>query len=450
MIFNSIVFLVVFLPLVLLAFHSVPPRFRLFVLTLGSVIFYGYTGGAPLVAMCVALVCAFVFAPRVIGKPIVLTVGLAIPFGMLFLFKYLDFTLDSLGAGPEVRQHFMVFLTVVLPAGISFYTFQLASYLLDSYDGKVKPTASLTKLFAYVSFFPQLIAGPIVRFDKLSHQLDRISRVRVRPQWGRALKYVSVGLFAKIFVADTFMKLENRFSATDSEQSLDALFLVLSYSFRIYYDFWAYSIIAIGLAGMFGIKLPRNFHEPYLSENPKIFWRRWHVTLSFWLRDYLYIRLGGNRAYVRNIIIVMAICGLWHGAGWNFVIWGIYHALLVLIYVNTQSAWDRLPGPFQILLTFTLITIGWPLFFSDVGAYLVLMGQIVNFTSFDADMLVYGISPWLMMVGVAGWTFCLREGIWLHSRRTQWVLESPVFHAMVVIVCVMFFRYSETFIYFRF
>ncbi len=247
------------------------------------------------------------------------------------MFKYLGFILDTVQAQPETRDHFWLFFSIVLPAGISFYTFEIVSYSLDVADKKIEPERDLLRFTSFATFFPHLIAGPIMRYADLRQQLQALQTTQVlKPNIVSGLKLLSIGLVFKIFVAD--------FSGTrvakasdlplDQLSGIDQFTQVAFWSSQIYYDFWAYSVMAIGLGRLFCIELPVNFREPYLSRDPREFWQRWHVTLSYWLRDYVYIRMGGRESYVRNILIVFALVGLWHGAGWNFVAWGLYHALL--------------------------------------------------------------------------------------------------------------------------
>jgi alginate O-acetyltransferase complex protein AlgI len=283
-------------------------------------------------------------------------------------------------------------------------------------------------------------------------QLEALrTQAKLKPNLVGAFKFLSVGLFAKVFLADiSGMGVSRGLSAPlESLTKLDQLTQIGFWSMQIYYDFWAYSIMAIGLGRLFCIELPVNFREPYLSANPREFWRRWHVTLSYWLRDYVYIRMGGNKAYVRNIVIVFALVGLWHGAGWNFVVWGLYHGALVVGYHFAAPLWDRLPRALAIGLTFVLVSLGWPLFFlslSDYAAFLThLMGAPIG-------MGVYRPFDWLYLAFVLAATFGLREARWLHndSSRPHVLADSPVFAGVLAFAGLTFLSLSTTFIYFRF
>ena len=224
-------------------------------------------------------------------------------------------------------------------------------------------------------------------------------------------------------------------------------FLINAYSIRIFFDFWAYSLMAIGLAKLFCIELPINFNEPYQSKNPKDFWRRWHITLSSWLRDYVYIKLGGNKNYSKNIIIVFLACGLWHGAGWSFVLWGAYHAILVIIYHLSRNYWDKLSIVFQVATTYLLVGIGWPLFFMDIVDYKDMM-----LTLFNASFLggIYSLKHWIFITPIMLWVFFSKEIYWLYNKNKHWFFDSPILHSSLLFLALIFSNYSETFIYFRF
>lgn len=453
MLFNSISFLFFFLPAVLLAFHLAPPFLRLPILLLASLVFYSVSGLVPLYFLLAAIAwgwgCAFL--PTALPKRVRVITALFVPMGALFVFKYLGFALDTLGVDGEARDPFLPVLAILLPAGISFYTFQVVSYSLDALDGVLPRERSLLKFGCYISAFPQLIAGPIVRYADMKPQLDRIAtQPQLAPDYVNGIKFIAFGLFGKVFAADILRMFHGNHLAVDFAErgtSTDALFVISAYSFQIYYDFWAYSLMAIGLGRLFAINLPINFNEPYIANNPKDFWRRWHITLSSWLRDYVYIKLGGNERYIRNILIVFAVTGLWHGAGWNFVIWGLYHAALVLGYHATRGVWDRLPSLAQRALTFVLVSLGWPLFFADVAEYLEILKVLIQG---DIDFFVYGTRHWLYLGAIAAFTFLVRERHWLYNETPSRLFDNPVVHAVAFILPVAFLSFSGTFIYFRF
>jgi alginate O-acetyltransferase complex protein AlgI len=456
--FNSLEFLVVFLPATLIAFYAAPQSLRLWVLVGASLLFYGVSGTEVLVAFIVAIAwsyaTAFLFARwrHPWARPLALLAAISVPAFMLVTFKYLGFILGSIQAGPETRAQFSFFLNILLPAGISFYTFELVSYSIDVADGKIAPEPDLLRFAGFATFFPHLIAGPIMRYADLRDQLRALQEnACLRPDFASGLKLLSIGLFFKIFVADLSGMGAAKANGLGPGAALafDRLAQVAFWSMQIYYDFWAYSVMAIGLGRLFCVALPVNFKEPYLSRNPREFWQRWHVTLSYWLRDYVYIRMGGREAYVRNILIVFALVGLWHGAGWNFVAWGIYHGALVILYHATRSVWDRLPRAAAVALTFVLVSFSWPLFFLGLGDYWAFLGDLV---SARWGMAVFGPAHVLFLAAVGVVTFGLREKFWLYSEPFggRRLVDSPVLAAFLMFAGLLCISLSKTFIYFRF
>tara|TARA_E500000331_G_scaffold354890_1_gene409019 strand:- start:518 stop:1879 length:1362 start_codon:yes stop_codon:yes gene_type:complete len=451
--FNSIDFLIIFLPITFVVFRIVPQKMRVPVLLISSLIFYGVSGLVPLAFLILSICWGFGFAlvTNKTKRTSVVLGAIAFPLLVLFLFKYLNFSLDVVSASVEVRDHLIFFLSVTLPAGISFYTFQLIAFNLDVHSGKAAPERDPIKIGAFIALFPQLIAGPILRYEQLSSQLDRVTNTKkLAIDYRSAFKFIAIGLFAKVCVSDLVGVLIGNSIAVDfatSGTQQDAFFLLFAYSIRIFFDFWAYSLIAIGLAKLFALDLPVNFLEPYQSLNPRDFWRRWHVTLSNWLRDYVYIKLGGRENYLRNITIVFLACGLWHGAGWTFILWGAYHAVLVLLYHFTQPVWDRFPKVLQVFVTFVLVSMGWPLFFMDLQSYVTFMS--ILFLG-NEGVGIYGIKHWLLVGVIMAWVWLSRERVWLYNDKAIWVFDSPMIHGACGFIALILATYSNTFIYFRF
>ena len=450
--FNTVEFLLFFLPAFLLIFHVSPAAWRLPALVLASLLFYGASGGLPLILLVLTIVWTDVCARtyfRSGNSRLVLLVGISIPLALLFLFKYLRFSLELFGMENLDHGFLTFFLAVALPAGISFYTFEVVSYLIDIRDGKITPERERWYFAGFVSFFPHLIAGPIMRYGQLREQLHRISvSPRVPADFRNGIKYLTVGLAYKIFFADvprTFLDLGRM---VGDFNSIDGLFSILSYTFIIYFDFWGYSLMAIGLGKLIGIELPRNFQEPYLSPSPREFWRRWHVTLSFWLRDYVYLKLGGNKRYILNILIVFAVVGLWHGAGVNFVVWGLYHGLAVAFYHLTRDYWDRMPRILAIAVTFSIVTLGWPLFYLDFRSYIHLLERVLSFEN-PVAMLVTA-KHWIYLCLIALYAFAIREDRFLFSERAAHPVLGGVILATIAAASVAFLSYGRTFIYFQF
>jgi alginate O-acetyltransferase complex protein AlgI len=404
--FNSLEFLVLFLPATLLVFYAVPRHLRLWVLVGASLVFYGVSGPEVLLAFVIAIAWGYAtaFLLQRWPKALALVMAVSVPAFTLVMFKYLGFILDSVQAGPDMRAHFSFFLGILLPAGISFYTFEIVSYSIDVADGKIPPERDALRFAGFATFFPHLAAK-------------------------------ATGL------------------AAGEALALDRLVQVAFWSMQIYYDFWAYSVMAIGLGRLFCVELPVNFREPYLSANPREFWQRWHITLSYWLRDYVYIRMGGREAYVRNILIVFALVGLWHGAGWNFVAWGVYHGALVILYHVTRPAWDRLPHAVSVALTFTLVSFGWPLFFLSLGDYWAFLRDLATL---PWGVEQFGLRHLLFLAAIGLVTFGVREKVWLDIEpplgrlEQRRLLGSPVLAAALMFAGMLCISLSKTFIYFRF
>jgi alginate O-acetyltransferase complex protein AlgI len=429
-------------------------RLRLWVLVGASLLFYGVSGPEVLFAFVLAIAWSYGTAFLFLRWPKLpaLLIAIALPAFILVMFKYLGFMLSIVQAGPETRAHFSFFFSILLPAGISFYTFELVSYSIDVADRKIPAERDLLRFAGFATFFPHLIAGPIMRYANLRDQLRALQETeRLRPNLASGLKLLSIGLFFKVFVADLCgMGAAKATGLPPGEVlALDRLALVGFWSMQIYYDFWAYSVMAIGLGRLFCVELPVNFKQPYLSLNPREFWQRWHITLSYWLRDYVYVRMGGREAYVRNILIVFALVGLWHGAGWNFVAWGLYHGALVVLYHVTRPAWDRLPRAAAIALTFVLVSFSWPLFFLSLTEYWAFLGGLVTAQWGGA---VFGVRHFLFLAAIGLITFGLREEVWLYNEplERRRLIDAPVLAAALMFGGLLAISLSKTFIYFRF
>jgi alginate O-acetyltransferase complex protein AlgI len=379
MLFNSYVFLFVFLPVTYAVFWSLRGTTGRYVwLTTTGYIFYGYWNPRFCLLMAFSTLVSFLAGlgfwrwtdPR--KRKLCLVVPIVVDLTLLGFFKYANFALATVR---NVANWFgasvaLPYLDVTLPVGISFYTFHTITYIVDSYRGVVRPTRNLFEFSTYVSLFSQLVAGPIVRFRQIEEDLERLG-VADRHRWLRlGVSIFVVGLVEKVLVADTLASFVNTALANHHALStLGAWLAMLGYSFQLYFDFCGYSSMAIGLGYMFGLRIPINFNSPYKALDPSDFWQRWHISLSTCLRDYLYIPLGGNRGGTaktyRNLMLTMLIGGLWHGAGWTFIIWGGYHGLLLSGYRLVSTDWDRLPRGIRQAGMFLLAVIGWVFFRSQ-------------------------------------------------------------------------------------
>jgi alginate O-acetyltransferase complex protein AlgI len=258
-------------------------------------------------------------------------------------------------------------MDIILPVGISFYTFHTISYVVDAYRGDITPTRNIFEFSCYVSFFAQLVAGPIVRFRQIESDLDHIHQADRSKNLNAGWSFFTIGLAKKVIVADTIAAvIDPALSGYARLSTLDAWLCMVGYTYQLYFDFSGYSDMAVGLGRLFGLRLPQNFNSPYKALDIADFWRRWHISLSSCLRDYLYVPLGGNRrapvVVCRNLIMTMLLGGLWHGANWTFVVWGGYHGVLLILHRYAQRRWDGLSVTLRRSSTFLLVLIGWVLF----------------------------------------------------------------------------------------
>ena len=376
MIFNSFIFIFAFLPVTYLVFWSLrTAQWRYIWLTFSGYVFYGYWDARFCLLMAFSTIVSytagrlFLSNTNPAARKWILIVPVTIDLALLGFFKYAGFALRT---AQETVNFFgghtqLPVLDIVLPIGISFYTFHTISYIVDSYRGVITPTRKFFEFSSYVSLFSQLVAGPIVRFRQIEKDLDNLGHVDRKRWLLLGLSWFAWGLVEKVLVADSLAHyVDAGFTHTQNLTTLSAWLVMLGYTFQLYFDFCGYSDMAVGLGFLFGLRIPLNFNSPYRSLNPSDFWRRWHISLSSCLRDYLYISMGGNRGSVfgtyRNLFLTMLIGGLWHGANWTFVIWGAYHGVLLIAYRLYGEQWDRLPKVAATALTFLLVVLGWVLF----------------------------------------------------------------------------------------
>ncbi|MGB0653185.1 MAG: MBOAT family O-acyltransferase [Thermoplasmatota archaeon] len=374
--FNTYCFILLFLPAVLTIYWLLPTgRARLGFLTLSSLVFYGFWDARFIPLLLGSSLLDFLVAKRIVAagetpaRKRWLMVSLAINLGLLAFFKYALFVaenarslFDLLGVPVEIPGFY-----IVLPIGISFYTFQTMSYTIDVYRGLVEPTRSFTKYLTYVTMFPQLVAGPIVRYRTLDGQLDTVPRRLPLAGFVLGLSLFIFGLSKKVVLADTIGRSVDPLWADPASLGLaTAWFAAVGYTTQLYFDFSGYSDMAIGLGAMLGFAFPVNFRAPHHSLNPSEWWRRWHITLSTFFRDYIYVPLGGNRVdhllLYRNLMVIMVLSGLWHGSSWNFILFGIYHGLLLIGYQAMRKHWDAWPARAQQALMMLLWVLGLVLF----------------------------------------------------------------------------------------
>ncbi len=372
MVFNSNVFLFLFFPVVFSLFWlSKTKRQRYLLLTVSGYVFYGYWDWRYCFLLAFSSLVSFFSALLIqrsatAGRRLLwMATSITVDLALLGFFKYYNFAAGTLnGLAGEAA---LPILNIILPVGISFYTFHTISYIVDVAQGRVRATGNIWEYFTYVCLFSQLVAGPIVRFRQIEDDLEHIDRSLPEDYVARGVGFFAVGMVKKVILADTLAQFVNpMLSDYGALSTWGAWGAALGYTFQLYYDFSGYSDMAIGLGYLFGIRIPQNFNVPYQALGIRDFWRRWHISLSSWLRDYLYISLGGNRRGALrtdlNLMLTMLLGGLWHGANWTFVAWGAYHGLLLILDRLAGPLTARLPKPLFRGLTFVLVIVGWVLF----------------------------------------------------------------------------------------
>ncbi|HWQ52573.1 MAG TPA: MBOAT family protein [Bryobacteraceae bacterium] len=393
MLFNSAIFLFAFLPVTYLVFWSLKSKDARYVwLAITGYVFYGYWNPAFCLLMAFSTVVSYTaglgflkYGDDPKRRKWLLIIPVTVDLLLLGWFKYVNFGIgianSFLGwAGAEQLRH----LNIILPVGISFYTFHTITYIVDSYRRVITPTRNIFEFAAYVSLFSQLVAGPIVRFRELQEDLDGIDTKDRTEGLDAAWSFFILGMVQKVLLADTVAAIiDPALKDTAALSTAGAWLCMLGYTYQLYFDFAGYSNMAVGLGLMFGMHIPQNFNSPYKALNPSDFWRRWHISLSRCLRDYLYIALGGNRGgeskTYRNLMITMVLGGLWHGAAWTFVIWGAYHGLLLALYRRFSSYWDPLPPLLQRVGMFFLVIVGWTVFRAENMSHaFALLGRMLT------------------------------------------------------------------------
>lgn len=411
MVFSSIPFLFFFLPFFLLLYYLLPFKYKNIILLIFSLIFY--TWGEP-IYIFLMLFSTFVdyingrlFESRKFTrKKLYLIVAIAINLSLLGFFKYSDFLIESIN---HLFNISIPLLKVGLPIGISFYTFQTMSYSIDVYRGKVKPQKNYFTYLTYVSMFPQLIAGPIVRYETVDQELQH--REITFGGFTKGLLRFLQGLFKKVLIANNIGYLWTVISTMgNNELSIMTAWLgILAFTFQIYFDFSGYSDMAIGMGKMLGFNYLENFNYPYIAKSITDFWRRWHISLSSWFRDYIYIPLGGSRVSkiinIRNIFIVWTLTGIWHGAAWNFVMWGIYYGILLILEKFILNKYiERFPNWLKHTYTLFLVMIGWTIFaFDDMTLLSNYMNVLFGIGSypFINNTFIYYFSNYFLIIVVA-------------------------------------------------
>ena len=466
MVFSSTIFLCVYLPLVLLGYYICPKKGRNLFLLIASLVFYAWGEPKYVFLMIFSILVNYIFG-RLMDKhrenkkrlKLMLVLSVVIDIGLLSVFKYTDFVITNINA---IFGSSFDLLNIALPIGISFYTFQAMSYTIDVYRNDVRVQKNLIDFGMYITMFPQLIAGPIVRYADVQDQLAERSVTTADFSEG-VMRFV-VGLGKKVLLANQMGAVWSDIYALGGDVSaLMAWTGAIAYTFQIYFDFSGYSDMAIGLGRMFGFKFPENFRYPYQSVSITDFWRRWHITLSTWFKEYLYIPLGGNRRGLArqalNLLIVWSLTGFWHGAGWNFVMWGLYYFVILFIEkLFLLKALDKLPKFFRHVYALLLIIIGWVIFASDdVSVLLPFLGSM-----FGANGAVGGMDVYTLLTKAVLLIICciasteLPKKLFLSAagamnEKAAFTLKSVLTIALLAMSMILLIGDSyNPFLYFRF
>lgn len=470
MLFSSLTFLFGFLPILLILYFILKKRkYKNIVLLIFSLIFYAWGEPKYIFLMLSTILIVYIFGILIdkfdkenkkILKKISLIICIILVLGSLIFFKYSNFLIENVNLAFKAK---IKLLNIVMPIGISFYTFQILSYIIDLYNKKIKLQKNYFSLALYVSLFPQLIAGPIVRYETVEEEID--NRKETKEDVISGTKRFIIGLSKKVIIANQMALLADLiFNKHNGAYGTTIIWLgTFAYTLQIYFDFSGYSDMAIGLGKIFGFHFLENFDYPYISKSVTEFWRRWHISLSTWFRDYVYIPLGGNRVnkfkWIRNIILVWLLTGLWHGAAWNFIIWGIYYGLLLLFEkLFFDRILKKLPTIINWLYTFIIVMIGWMIFRSNSLNELLL---------FIKTMFVYKQTDWLTILADNLSTFnalmfvlpafilsfpILKKIKEKYSGKTIYIILTNILLLMLFIMCIVYLTSSSynPFIYFRF
>lgn len=464
MVFSSLVFMFAYLPITLLAYYLVPRQGRNIFLFIVNLIFYGW--GEPKLVLLMVFNIFFNYTGGWLvdkyradakKKKLFLILTCVLDIGILAVFKYTGMITETLNMLPFLN---IPELQISLPIGISFYTFQTMSYVIDVYRDDAPVSKNFINFGTYVALFPQLIAGPIVRYRDVAEQL--VNRRETLEMFTRGVKLFMVGLAKKVIIANTMGTLTTNIFATTDENGVVGTWVgMIAYTFQIYFDFSGYSDMACGLGNMLGFEFLKNFNYPYIAKSITDFWRRWHISLSTWFKEYVYIPLGGNRKGVKrqilNLLIVWGLTGLWHGAAYNFVLWGLYYGLLLILEKFVLKKFlDRLPSFVQHIYTLFIIIIGWGLFyFTDVGQLGEFMVDLFNFGNGicgdQAFNLIMSNLPMLIIAAVASTPLAKMLYTRFEHRRFMWIPETLYCMGVLAVSTASLVNQSyNPFLYFRF
>lgn len=465
MLFSSISFLYYFLPIMIIIYFAVPNKFKNFVLLFSSLVFYFWGEASYTLIMVLMAFSGYIhgllinkFRGNKLGK-IMLVSSIVVGIGTLGLFKYSNFFIENIN---QLLNKNIALLGVILPIGISFYTFQILSYTVDVYRRKAEVQTNFIDFATYVMLFPQLIAGPIVRYVDVSEELKNRTHSFENAAYG--INRFIIGLSKKVLIANVLGEFCEIAKVTNNPSVLFMWLYAISYALHIYFDFSGYSDMAIGLGRIFGFHFPENFNYPYISKSITEFWRRWHISLGTWFRDYVYIPLGGNRVsklkWFRNIFIVWALTGFWHGANWNFIVWGLFFAVfLILEKAFLLRFMEKLPVIIKRLYVIILLLLSWVIFDSDTmitaGIRLKMMFGIDNLPLITPETLYYLSSYFIVfIIAIIGSTPLVKNIIEKVKGKENKIINvlEPIFQVAVLIIITAYLIDGSfnPFLYFRF
>ena len=458
MIFSSILFIFRFLPIALILYYITPQKYKNLILTLLSLVFYSWGEGKYFLIMIASIIIDYTagrliyrYKSEIKKKTIVLCISLVFNLGLLFFFKYFNFFIDNIN---NIFNFAIKGVKITLPLGISFYTFQTMSYSIDVYRGKVVPEKNIINFAAFVTLFPQLIAGPIVKYTDINKEISR--RVITKDNVEVGIEKFILGLGRKVLIANNIGMLWTEVEGIGFENiSTPLAWLgIISFGLQIYFDFSGYSLMAIGLGKMLGFNFPENFNYPYISRSISEFWRRWHITLGSWFKEYVYIPLGGNRkGKVRvtfNLFIVWALNGLWHGASYNFLLWGLFFFLLISIEKLGLINFLNKHKVFSHIYTIFLLLIGWTLFaitdFNGIYEYLSKLFFYSNGEEWIYYLRNYGVSLIIAII----FSLPLVSMFYKKIENFKWIKTIILMGIFIISVAYLVDATYNPFLYFRF
>lgn len=464
MVFSSLVFLFAYLPITLLIYYLVPRQGRNIFLFIINLVFYGW--GEPTLVLLMMFNIFFNYMGGWLvdkyrqdakKKKLFLILTCILDIGILAVFKYTGLITETLNLLPFLN---IPTLEISLPIGISFYTFQTMSYVIDVYRDDAPVSKSFINFGTYVALFPQLIAGPIVRYKDVAYQLTH--RRETLEQFTTGVKLFMVGLGKKVLIANQMGNLTTSVFATTDENGVLGTWLgIIAYTFQIYFDFSGYSDMACGLGNMLGFEFLKNFNYPYISKSITEFWRRWHISLSTWFKEYVYIPLGGNRKGTKrqiiNLLVVWGLTGLWHGASWNFLLWGLYFGLLLILEKFILKKFlDKLPSAIQHIYTLFIVAIGWGIFyFTDIKQLGTFFTDLFNFGNgiigSQALTLLLSYLPVLIAAAIASTPFASKLYTRFKEAKFIWIAEVLFCMFILAVSTASLVNQSyNPFLYFRF